>query len=40
VNRARSERAIQNTGGYISINQDRIQRIAEALTGGKMDKDS
>jgi hypothetical protein len=31
---------LQNTGGYIAINQDRIQRIAEALTGGKMDKDS
>lgn len=40
ANRARSPKAMQNTGGYIEINQERIQRIAEALTGGKMDKDS
>lgn len=40
ANRARSSRALQNTGGYIAINQERVQRIAEALTGGKMDKDS
>jgi len=40
ANRARSQKAMQNTGSYIAINQDRIQRIAEALTGGKMDKDS
>lgn len=40
ANRARSTKAMQNTGGYIEINKERIQRIAEALTGGKMDKDS
>lgn len=40
ANRARSQRALQNTGGYIAVNQDRIQRIAEALTGGKMDKET
>jgi hypothetical protein len=40
ANRARSQKALHNTGGYIAINQERVQRIAEALTGGKMDKDS
>lgn len=40
ANRARSQKALANTGGYIAINQERVQRIAEALTGGKMDKDS
>lgn len=40
ANRARSSKAIQNSGGYIAINQDRVRRIAEALTGGKMDKPS
>jgi hypothetical protein len=39
ANRARSQKALHNTGGYIAINQERVQRIAEALTGGKMDKD-
>lgn len=38
ANRASSTKPMQNTGGYLGLNQERIRRIGEALTGGKMDK--
>ncbi|KAL1588139.1 hypothetical protein WHR41_03281 [Cladosporium halotolerans] len=40
ANNARSSKAIESAGGYIAINQERVRRIAEALTGGKMDTDN
>ena len=41
LNRANSNpggRAMDNAGGYSDVNKERIRRIAESLTGGKMDK--
>ncbi|KAI5369887.1 hypothetical protein Slin15195_G007650 [Septoria linicola] len=33
-----SSRAVDHAAGYSDINKERIRRIAESLTGGKMDK--
>lgn len=38
ANRASSTQPLQSTGGYLGLNQERIRRIGEALTGGKMDR--
>lgn len=37
---APSDRAMDDAAGYSGINKDRIRRIAESLTGGKMDKEA
>lgn len=43
LNRANNQRpraAIDSAGGFSEINKERIKRIAETLTGGKMDEHS
>lgn len=43
LNRANNQRprsAIDSAGGFTEINKERIKRIAETLTGGKMDDES
>lgn len=37
ANNSRQTKTVNNLSGFIGVNQKRVKRIAEALTGGKMD---
>lgn len=37
ANRAKSGRAMEGASGYVDVSNERVRRIAEALTGGRMD---
>lgn len=39
ANQVRSSRAMEGAAGYVAVSNERVRRIAEALTGGRMDKE-
>lgn len=39
ANRAKSARAMDGASGYVDVSNERVRRIAEALTGGRMDRE-